>query len=174
MKNKKATYALGFAVLLVWGLILYRVFHNGTDGEGQGFDMAPATAHKETLNDYSVKPDTVPLKLNYRDPFGGAAPIDTLRRLSNKPTFLSTSTALPPRPVPTDWGFIRYSGFVRNPGSKRLIAMINIRGKDLMMGEGETAEEVRLIKNLQDSIRVLYKGQPKIIKINGTTTSKGL
>lgn len=164
MKNKKATYLLGFAVLVVWGLILYRVFHSAND-TGQLQVGNAYTGPKESLNDYSILPDTTPLRLNYRDPFGSAAPPDTARKPIGKAAPLSLRLQPLPKPA-QDWNFIRYSGFVRNPGSKRLIAMVNIRGKDLMMSEGETAEDVRLIKNLQDSIKVLYKGKAKIITIN--------
>lgn len=175
MKNRKATYALGFAVLVVWGLILYRVFHNDDEGEGRGFSAVPTAAPKEVLNDYSTMPDTALLRLNYRDPFGsGSMPPDTSHPLANNLTIFHPISALPSKPFQTDWGFIRYSGFVRNPKNKCLIAMVNIRGKDMMMSEGETVEEVRLVKNLQDSVRVWYKGQSKIIKINSTTISKGL
>ncbi len=173
MKNKKATYALGFAVLVVWGLILYRIFH--TDVEERGFGAAPAAAPKEVLNDYSITPDTARLRLNYRDPFGSGSTLpDTAHHLANHLTIFHPVPAFSLKPVQTDWAFIRYSGFVRNPKNKRLIAMVNIRGKDMMMSEGETADEVRLVKNLQDSVRVWYKGQSKIIKINSTTISKGL
>ena len=174
MKNKKATYALGLAVLVVWGLILYRVFYLGKENSGQGFGNTAPVYPKETLNDYSIPPDTAKLQLNYRDPFGGPPPPDTARIPVAKIPSPLNRAVVPIKPPAQDWGFIRYSGFVKNPGSKRLVAMVNIRGKDLMMSEGETAEDVRLLKNLQDSIKVLYKGKPKTITINSTTTNKGL
>lgn len=174
MKNKKATYVLGFAVLVVWGLILYRVFYPGEENSEKGFGNMPPVYPKEALNDYSIPSDTARLRLNYPDPFGGPPPPDTARPPVIKLPGYSTRPVMPIKPPVQDWGFIRYAGFVKNPGSKRLVAMINIRGKDLMMSEGETAEDVRLLKNLQDSIKVLYKGKPKTITINSTTTSKGL
>jgi hypothetical protein len=171
MKNKKATYVLGLAVLSVWGLILYRIFYSGNQQQDR-FTTKMQSGPKEQLNDYSIPADTEKLRLNYRDPFGGAAPANTtvpepVSKVASSPI---ASLPLPAKPAATDWSFIRYAGFVKNPGNKRLIAMVNIRGKDLMMSEGETAQEVRLLKNLQDSISVQYKGKSKIIKIN----NKGL
>ncbi|HWZ34691.1 MAG TPA: hypothetical protein VNW51_00950, partial [Mucilaginibacter sp.] len=54
---------------------------------------------------------------------------------------------------------IRYSGYIRNPQSKKLIALISVNGKMLSLAEGETAENVKLIKNLQDSVKISFSGR---------------
>jgi hypothetical protein len=43
---------------------------------------------------------------------------------------------------------------------------MHINGKEVMLTEGENAEQVKLIRNLRDSIKISYHGQTKFIKPN--------
>lgn len=162
MKNKKMTYFLGFIVLVVWGLIIYRVFAAGGSDDNQ---IAPtATLHpKEAYNDYAIPKDTAHLLLNYRDPFGIIKTKDTveipLKNLIHKGVM-----NLPAKPA-FNWGFIQYSGYIRNPDSKKMIALVSINGKNEMFSEGEVKDNVKLIKNFRDSIKISFNGTTKFIVI---------
>jgi hypothetical protein len=161
MKNKKFTYFLGFLVLAVWGVIVYRIVDSATGNEDD-FRPIENKVSKEPYNDYDVPKDTTQLLLNYRDPFGLVRQKDTVTHIKN-----TTETNRPPvlsKPV-FDWSFIKYSGYIRNPGSKNLVAVVIINGKSVMMQEGETTERVKLIKNLQDSIKVTFDGKTAYIKM---------
>ena len=70
-------------------------------------------------------------------------------------------------PKPTiNWGFITYRGFIRNASTKKLLALIDINGKEYLMTEGEAFDQVRLMKNLKDSVRVIYNGKSHFIPLN--------
>jgi len=158
MKNKKLTYVLGLAVLVVWGLIIYRVFA----AVGSNYDdvqVVAAPIKKEVYNDYAIPKDTTHLLLNYRDPFGLVKQKDTTRALL---THLHKFTSIVPKPV-FSWGFIKYSGYMRNPGSKKLLAILTINGRAVSMAEGETVDRVKLIRNMGDSIKVSCDGHTKFI-----------
>jgi hypothetical protein len=161
MKNKKLTYFLGLIVVAVWGMILYRVFdaYSGND------DDTPITTGKpvkEAYNDYTIPKDTTHLLLNYRDPFGLSKPKDTL----NGPLANHHKSIIPISAKPAvNWSFIQYSGYIRNPGSKKLIALVTINGKNETLSEGEMKGQVKLIKNLRDSIKISFNGQTKYIPI---------
>lgn len=162
MKSKKLTYFLGVLVIVVWGLILYKLFLAVSGDEGPVINniLTPA---KESLNDYTIVKDTTRLSLNYRDPFTDKKP---------EPVEIPVSQLVHKTPVQKpaiNWTMIRYVGFIHNPGSKKIIAMVNINGKEIMMTEGETAEQVKLIKNLKDSIKVSYQGAFKFITLNNKT-----
>jgi hypothetical protein len=161
MKNKKLTYFLIAIVLGVWGLILYRIF----DAVGATDDapMPVATKQgKEVFNDFSIPKDTAKLLLNYRDPFGITKPKDTTIKISGEISRKNISTT--PKPV-MNWSFISYSGYVRNPTSKKLIALVSINGQNITLAEGETKNQVKLLKNLRDSIKISYEGKTKFIVI---------
>lgn len=164
MKNKKLTYFLIAIVLGVWGLILYRIFDAVGDNDETTIPVAVKQA-KEAFNDYSLPKDTAKLLLNYRDPFGITKPKDTAVRIS-KATPLK-STVGPAKPA-MNWSFISYSGYIRNPASKKLIALVSINGQNLTLAEGETKNQVKLLKNLRDSIKISYEGKTKFITIKAS------
>jgi hypothetical protein len=160
MKNKALTYGLGVAVLVVWGLILYRVFaYVKTD---DGSDETPVAFTKEPYNDYAVKKDTGTLNLKYRDPFGLVTPPDTEKTVRKH---TEPRVAIVPK-LAFNWGFIQYTGYIRNPETKKLIAILQINGKSEMMAEGEVSDNVKLLKNALDSVKVRFNGKEKYIVIH--------
>jgi hypothetical protein len=162
MKNKKFTYFLGFLVLVVWGIIIYRIF-DSAGGSEDDLPIAEKKINKDLYNDYTIPKDTTHLLLNYKDPFELKKQKDTLQSINKKPP-LTKFVQLAFKPV-FNWGFIKYSGYIRNPISKKLVAVVTINGKATMMSEGETAEQVKLVKNLQDSIKVTFNGNTAFIKM---------
>ena len=160
------TYLLGLAVLIVWGLIIYRIF-NAADGSDDDANKPVLKERpKETYNDYAMVKDTTHLLLNYRDPFGLTKPKDTAEIPIKK---LIHNTALPIAPKPVfNWNFIQYSGYIRNPGSKRLVTLVNINGKSETLTEGETKSQVHLLKNMKDSIKISYNGKTKFITMKSS------
>jgi len=163
MKNKKLTYLLGFLVLVVWGIIISRIFNSAAGSNEETFAPAPDTANKEPYNDYNIPKDTTHLLLNYKDPFALKKQIDT-PMLSVKKTIPAKNIQPSPK-LAFNWNFIKYSGYIRNHGSKNLVSVIKINGKPVMMTEGETAEQVTLVKNLQDSIKITFNGKTTYIKM---------
>lgn len=160
MKNKKAVYVLGSLVLVVWGLILQKIFNSM--GDDDTLPVGILKHHQKVpFNDYSYV-DTARLLLDYRDPFG-IVKFDTVKEERTGPVFTARILQDPPT---INWDVIKYSGYIRKSGSKALIAIMNINGKALMMAEGETAEQFKLLKNMQDSIKMSYKGKTRVIKLN--------
>lgn len=162
MKNKKLTYFLGLLVVMVWGIIIYRVFDASSGSDDDTVQPVSSTPHKEPYNDFAITKDTTHLLLNYRDPFGLIKQKDTVP-LSVQRSF-HKNIPLIPKPA-FNWGFIRYSGYIRNPVSKKLITLISINGKNEMLSEGESKDQVKLIKNLRDSIKISFNGKTKFIAI---------
>lgn len=165
MKNKKFTYFLGFLVLVVWGVILYRVFDSLTgDEDDAGYKFTTNKTNKEAYNDYEIVPDTTPLQLNYKDPFA----LQENKEEDVTITQVASPKIPTPAPKPINWNFIKYSGYISNQGSKNLVALVSINGKPFTLSEGETEEQVKLIKNLQDSIKVIFNGNTTYIKKSPT------
>ncbi|MDR3694117.1 hypothetical protein [Mucilaginibacter sp.] len=163
MKNKKLTYLLGLVVVVVWGMIIYRVF-NGLNSNDNTATVAPLKTAKEAYNDFSIPKDTTHLLLNYRDPFGIAREKDTdkvvIRKVSER--------KIPIQVKPMDWGFIRYSGYMLNPATKKMIALVSVNGQNITLAEGQTKNDVKLIRNLRDSIKISYAGKTKFIAIKSS------
>ncbi|MES2807018.1 MAG: hypothetical protein V4619_00225 [Bacteroidota bacterium] len=161
MKNKKFTYVLGVLVLCVWGIILYRVMGTLNMDKDDKFKVSERVV-KEQYNDYELTKDTSKLKLNYRDPFGMVPFKDTTQKVTQRPLIINKVASVK---QPVNWSFIKYSGYIRSQGSKKLIAVVIVNGKTVMLAEGETAEQVKLEKNLQDSIKVTFNHKSTFIKM---------
>lgn len=163
MKNKKFTYFLGVVVAAIWGLIIYKVF-KAISGDDTPVVFNEPVRPKGPLTDYAIPKDTTHLLLNYRDPFSAkkAEPVEipASELIGKKPI-----KTVPQRPS-VNWGTIKYSGFIHNPGSKKLIAILNVNGKEVMLSEGEAAEQVKLIRNMKDSVKVSYQGEIKFIVLS--------
>lgn len=162
MKNKKTVYVLILMVIIVWGMIFYRIYSALSDDSEP--IIAPVTKVKEPYDDYAIAKDTSHLQPRYRDPFGLAPAKDTAT-VSTTPKNRQLSTPLTAGPG-INWAAINYMGYIRNPGSKKLIAIMHINGKEVMLTEGENAEQVKLLRNLRDSIKISYHGQTKFLKPN--------
>ncbi len=160
MKNKKLTYLLGLVVLVVWGMIIYRIF-SAVGGSDDDPAMTTAKPVKEAYNDFSIPKDTTHLLLNYRDPFGLVIKKDTTRLISKR----SRERTPLPAPRPMDWSFIHYSGYMLNPATKKLIALVSINGQNTTLAEGQSKFEVKLVRNMRDSIKISYQGKTKFIGI---------
>ena len=165
MKSKSLTYFLIIIVALVWGVIIYRVF-DATTGD-KDFPVANTTPipKKESIESYSEERDTAKLLLNYRDPFADKPKTDPKvipisKLISDKPVLKAI-----PKPA-INWNFISYSGYIKNARSKRLLTMVTINGKTYSMTDGETADKVKLLKNMIDSIKIAYNGTTKYIVMN--------
>lgn len=172
-KNKATVYILGALLLIIWGTIFYRIYEALQGDDDVLVPQTAAPAKKEVMDDRAIITDTATLKLNYRDPF---APVRTAPAVKDTQAIPVNKLI---RPViaqglnrvmnikPTiNWGFIQYTGYIRNPRSKKLLALMNINGKPQMLSEGETAAGVKLLKNEKDSIKISYQNHVKFIQVS--------
>ncbi len=153
------TYILGAAVAVVWGVIVYRIVAAVKASDDEGVSPPIVKISNEPYNDFATKADTTRLLLNYRDPFGMVKPKDTvenpvIKQYKKEPAII--------KPM-TNWDFIQYCGYMLNPSTKKLVTLININGKNEMFTDGATLENVKLIKNMRDSIKISYNGMVKFI-----------
>lgn len=161
VKNKKLTYLLICAVAVVWGVVLYRVFFKGGEDDYK-LKEQPIVDKHELYDQYVLHRDTFKLALNYRDPFLGlpeAPPKVTDVGSTNNTNFIP-----PPVKPAIDWSAIKYSGYIINPVTKKIITILVVRGKEQMVSDGELFEGVKLLKNKRDSILVFWQGKQKHIK----------
>jgi hypothetical protein len=168
MKSKNVTYLLGSLALVVWGLILFQIFKSLKGDNVSHTFKSSLSERKAIYNDYSTHTDTSTLALNYPDPFRakGEEDIKIIPDSSKHFTHTPKHIILPKPPI--NWSFINYAGFIHNPLNKKIIALVTINGVKHTMLEGENREHVTLLKNLKDSIKILYQGKSKFINMNAS------
>lgn len=161
-KNKNVTYLLICAVAVVWGIIIYRLFFLDAGEDGEKVFLKASVTH-EAYDKYLVKNDTFKLALNYMDPFPGKNPPPATIPITTVPVPVSPKP-FKPLPPPVNWSGIKYSGYITNPKTKKMVAILIVNGKERMTAEGESLEGVKLLKNKKDSILVSWMGKQKYIR----------
>ncbi len=158
-KGRSTTYALIAAVAMIWGTIIYKVVDAYKGDDDSPVLANNTTIKKEPYNDYAIPKDTAHLLLNYKDPFRLKKERDTVPMAIKR---VHNTLAVVTKPG-INWSFIKYSGYMRNPVSKKTIALLTINGRNVTLAEGESVDNVKLLKNMRDSIKISYNGKTKFI-----------
>ncbi|TRW27078.1 hypothetical protein FMM05_00055 [Flavobacterium zepuense] len=156
MKNKRNTYILLSAVLLIWGLLVYQFF-SFTSGEA----VQEAITTNLKVTPLAVKErDSIAINVNYRDPFLGKAylPIDPNMRTAG-----TKKKAMPKETV--NWPSVVYKGIVSDSKDKKKVFMVIINGQTYLMRQKDTEQQIILKNGNREYIDVLYKGNTNKILI---------
>jgi hypothetical protein len=158
VKNKKLTYILLPAVILIWGMIVYRVMNASPSG----------TRVNEAFHNESAAPavvnDTFSLLANYRDPFRTAPAKKIMTSSGSEVKSSPVKEKKVTTPVVSSWPQIVYGGLIRNQQSKKELAMVQVNGQGNFMRTGDIAGDVRLLKVFKDSIIVSFGKEKKSIR----------
>lgn len=154
MNNKVTRIFLLAAALVVWGIIVYRLIVSFSD-KSDGTIISnnhPTTSTKQM-------PDTFSLLLNYADPFLASTTLSHQKIQSTKPIVRSASIPKQEKattPIP----LVKYYGLITNKKTQKLVAIINISGKQYLAKQGEVINNITILKMYNDSILINY-GQNK-------------
>jgi len=151
--KRKFTYLLLVIVIIIWGVIFYRLFFLRTKSERVIINLTEQKPHmKITSEPYELIAD-------YRDPFFEQ------RVVKHVPPILIANHSIEPHlPLKGQVEILplKFVGLIQNPSTKKQITLINFEGKDFMMGKGDTKNGVTLLEISADSIKVKYQGTTKI------------
>ena len=148
-KNTK-TYLLLGIVLLIWGIIGFKVV-KAIAKEPEMPVVEPSTrVWQKTVK----KKDTFTLLADYRDPFLGTLPV-------TKKKVVRQAIHKKPRVKRN----IVYAGLVSQSKSGKSMFFVSIEGRQHMMSERQKIEGVTLVKGNEKSITVHYDGRSETILI---------
>jgi len=155
MKNKKNIYFLLPAVLIIWGLLGYRI-------------VSAAKPNKANTNlatsDIVFKPnefkesESFTIEVDYRDPFLGTT-LQTQKSTTNR---LVKTTQEPTQPFPQ----IVYKGVVSGQGNKQQVFIVSIDGKQYFFKKNQRFKNVQLRKGNAKSVALKFQGQQQTFSIN--------
>lgn len=158
MKNKKLIYLLLPLALLVWGMIIYKIFFQTNAPE----NIAAFVPNKTAKQNNAALPDTFALLLNYPDPFlkneKRAVTSTNTTTTQKKPVEIKPQKTIEPVHFPA----IKYSGVVKK--QEHELAIVSINGSSNFMKTGETVNDITLLRIYNDSIIVSFQNQKRTIK----------
>jgi hypothetical protein len=157
IKSKKAVYFLLPVVLVVWGLIFYKVFHAVNNSDDR-FNYSTSQVNFST-GDSSIT-ETFNISGNYRDPFLGKIYSDKVEVKTD--TKKETGPAKAKQVM--QWPVVRYGGMLGNEKNGNLLVMIKIHGTNKLMKAGDEFSGVEITKVFHDSVEVKFLKEKKIFK----------
>ncbi|MBB2144012.1 hypothetical protein GM921_00815 [Pedobacter sp. LMG 31464] len=160
MKNKKAVYLLIGCVTIVWGLIIYRIYSSLATDEEPILPKYQPKLNGITVVDHTEDKHELHLQ---RDPFSSYNFIATVYN-ETSPQPAKTTKPIVAKPI-IQWPTISYRGYINNRKSRQKITIISINAKELMITEGSKHQGIQLLKNMGDSIKILFNHETKYISI---------
>lgn len=161
MKNKITAKFLLPLVLVIWGLIGWKIY-----AAMNGNDESPAM-HKES-NGFAAKAktisDSIILIANYRDPFLGKQ--NETHRVKSNP--VASSIAKPiktetPKPVRADLK-INYYGLVKRNSDSKAVGFLSINGNSCFVQSGQIIDEIKILRLWKDSVELQNGKEKKIVR----------
>ncbi len=148
MQNKKLLYILLPVVVVVWGLIIFKIIDALSEDEVPVLNRQPeVVAMKQSDFKYE-------LALNYPDPFLGKSKRSEPKKVTDKkkaPTLTKKKRETPKVQAPK----LRYNGRIENRESSDERHLIAVNGNAHIISLGEEVDGVKLEKVYADS--VLFK-----------------
>lgn len=164
MKKNNLRYLLGLILIIVWGLLGFRIYHKMNKStnvhmQDNSLNLEPAKNEARVFN----------LSLDYNDPFlkkqfkpkpkfvkrnnNSQAPV-IRQRVKNKPG--------PKKRQKVRFPQIVYKGNIQTKEG-RMVALLSVNEKFMQLAENEKYHEMTLLKVYRDSIRISYLESEKLI-----------
>jgi len=153
MKSKRNTYILLSAVLVLWGLIGYRVLASMNPPKENNTRVVKTEKFqpKEIL-----AKETYSIQANYRDPFLG-----TIEKSKKKPRVVSKQIK-----EKVVFPSVEYKGIFSSKNKKNTVFLIVINNKKEMFKIKEVHQNVKLLQGDKEKITVRYKTEKQTFYLN--------
>ncbi len=153
MKSKRNTYILLSAVLVLWGVIGYRVFAsmNPPIENNSGVVKTEKFQPKEI-----IAKETYIIQANYKDPFLG-----TMEKPKKKTRVISKQ-----KKQKIVFPNVEYKGVFSSSIKKNTVYLIIINSKKEMFKIKEVYQNVRLLQGDKEKVTVKYKTEKQTFYLN--------
>lgn len=153
LKDKKSLYLLFPLVIIIWGIVIYKVIGAFGD-ETIVMPAAPQTVGEKVMR---VERDTFSLLPIDRDPFLGHYYKKTVQP---KPKSLNTVEKV-------EWPEVLYLGLISDTEQSSEVHILQVNGRQFLIEKGGTAEEIKIAGSRHGQVTLLFRGyKRKILKNN--------
>ena len=156
MKNKKNLYILLPAVIIVWGLLIYKII-NGLSPSSQ---QVKATESIGQFKPKRPEQQTTSFSINadYRDPFLGT--------FENKKKIVTKGKNVPiVQKVSVPFPSIVYKGIVSPIGKNEKVFLIVVNGQQHLFKRSAVFKEIKLLNGNAQEITILFQGQKQTFQL---------
>ncbi|MCB2411160.1 hypothetical protein [Hymenobacter lucidus] len=171
MKNKRFLYLLVPAVMLIWGLIGYRIWQ-AVNADTELLIPSVPRRLRPAAGPTVAKQYT--LSLAYSDPFRTSAvparpstgprenPEQQTRRVNMMPSTApkqTTQMPLGPVAVSVPMPVVEFLGTIENRQSRKRIVLLNINGRQASLSEHQSEQGLQIVRVFKDSVWTTYGRQ---------------
>lgn len=155
MKRKKNIYFLVATVIIVWGILGYKLL-TGFNVSAKKSDTVVPTHFKASKPD--KKPETFNIKNDYRDPFLGL--LENKNIGNPKPKMIpQVKKEMIPFPI------VVYVGFIEPKGKNEKVFLVAINGQQHIFKINTLINEVKLLSGNSQEITVQFQHQKKSFQL---------
>lgn len=149
MKNKKVLYILLPLAIIIWGVIIYRIYTSLQKKEtkvalSDNISSAPKSLYEN---------EEFTLEANYRDPFLGQK-IEVVQNKLPNPKPISNPEVKPV--MEKIWPNLVYKGIIKNLKSSKQMILMEMNGNEFILKGGDTINGLQLKRITKDSILVAF------------------
>ena len=167
MKRSSLKYILIVFVIIVWGIVFYKVIKVIRGSEITANHNIVFTKSDSTHRTV----DTFSIIANYPDPFlrrSIAQATSEKKGINKEKKVKSPVDAQKKMPSFKNWPNIIYAGLVSNPGGNKSTVLITINGAGNIMKKGDVTNEIEVIAITRDSVKLRFQSEYRYIKRYGT------
>lgn len=150
LKNRKSTIVLVPLVLIVWGILFWKLFVKL--GGGDNVQNMPISKYQPTKD--SIEFESVPTpKCNYADPFLKPLEKSTVELAKDKkkePSKKSLNRVV-------RWPMIEFMGVVKSKRKKSALGILKIGRDEYLVRENDLQEGVEILSISSDSVGLKYQ-----------------
>ena len=161
MKKKQAVYVLLPLVIIIWGIVIWKIVYGVSSKVMETKPEVLATG-KVALSTDSVN---VELSFNYEDPFLKHSSFDDSQKVQKiEKVNESENTRL------VQWPVVEYRGALKSRKKKSLVGMIKIGDKEYLVREKQEVNAIYVFHISNDSIGLVHQQNKRYFKIIGNNT----
>jgi hypothetical protein len=165
MKNNTTKYLLILFVVVVWGIIFYKVinFVKSSDSPREN-NLVSANEDSSSKN-----VDTFTIIANYADPFlKRSVLVKSTTKMEVKTDKPQVNNASKKAVLLKNWPNISYAGLVSSFMGNKSTALISINGESCIMKKGDISKDIELVIITKDSVKLKFQNEYRFLKRNGT------
>ncbi len=164
MKNKKLQYILIITVVIIWGLIIYRIIKYSVKKPSIAFNNNSVSIVNRKSGE---EKDTFSIYADYRNPFFKSNRYNNIKKTglkkknkneeikNRKKKKMNKSKNVDFKKI-IDWPTVKYCGIVQNYRSGKKVGLIEIKRETYLIQEKDTVSDIYIKKMYKDSVEIIF------------------
>lgn len=154
-KKSKKLGLLLIAVLIVWGIVIFRIIDMRTDDDDDGVIAIRTVSTDELIG----KVETKMVSLDFADPFLKGGKRAAATEIRPKPTIERVAKQVTPKEEEPELPNVKFKGIISNGKAGTELGIIQIEEVEFFVRKGQQLKELTVVEMDSDQIVMEFKGK---------------